>query len=334
MRMKREELLRQLEMVSPGLAQKDIIEQSSCFVFQDKKVMTFNDEVSCSVPTTLDVEGAVTADPLLKLLRKMPEDTINIEVVEGELLIKGKGRRLGIRMEKEVLLPVKDIEQPEEWTPIGENFTEAVDIVRHCAGQVEDQFSLTCVHITPEHVEACDNFQIARYPIKTGFEKSTLVRGSSLRHIVGLGIQEFSETENWLHFRGVDGLIFSCRRYMEDYPDLSNFLDVKGSPAVLPKGLVEAVANAEIFSSEGIEENQVLVKLRAGKLTLEGRGPSGWYAERKAIKYDGEPLDFMIAPKILSEIIKRTNECEIAKGRIKIDGGKFRYVSSTSQPTA
>ena len=46
MRVSREKLMQALEAVSPGLANRELIEQSSCFVFKSGMVMTFNDEVA------------------------------------------------------------------------------------------------------------------------------------------------------------------------------------------------------------------------------------------------------------------------------------------------
>ena len=79
MRINREELLHQLETVAPGLSQKAIIEQSNCVVFQDGKVQTFNDEVSCCTDCCLKITGAVKAKALLELLRKLSEDQLDIE---------------------------------------------------------------------------------------------------------------------------------------------------------------------------------------------------------------------------------------------------------------
>ena len=185
MRVNREELLKVLQSVSPGLAAKEILEQSSCLVFLDGKVATFNDEVACSRKSPLDLTGAVKAKPLLELLGKLAEDDIEVEQSNGELLVKGKRRKAGVRMEAEVMLPVDAVEEPDEWMKLPAEFSEAVSIVHTCASGEESQFVLTCVHIHPEYLEACDKLQVVRYPLETGVEESTLVRAESLRKIVG-----------------------------------------------------------------------------------------------------------------------------------------------------
>jgi len=306
---------------------REIIEQSSCFIFKDKRVMTYNDEVACSQKSCVDIEGAVQAIPLVSILRKLQEEEIDIILSEGELLIKGKRRKSGIRMDANILLPVDSVEKPKKWKKLPEDFVDAVSIVQECAGRDESQFTMTCVNLSQKWIEACDNYQAARYKIKMDVEQSTLVRKESLKYIVSLDMTEFSETKTWIHFRNPTGLVLSCRRFVEEYPDLSIILKMKGIPAILPKGLKEAAERAEIFSAENAEDNQVTIQLKKGKLKITGRGASGWFSEVKDIKYDGKPLSFTIAPKLLAELVQRHNKCEIAPDRLKVDVDKFQYVT-------
>ena len=331
-RVNRQNLLLSLESVAPGLASREVIQQSTCVVFHAGKVFTFNDEVACSRETPLKgVEGAVKAKPLLDLLSKLKEDEIEIEVTEEEFLIRGKGKKSGIRKEAEILLPVDAVETPEVWKDIPPDFTEAISIVSACTSSEESQFVLTCVHLTPDCVESTDRYQIARYPISTGLTRDMLVRGESIKKIVPLDMTQFSETPSWIHFRNENGLVLSCRRYLEDFPDLSRFLSTDDtSPVTLPGGLAEMVAAAEIFSSENSAGNAIAVDLRADRIVFEGEGASGWYKEMKKISYSGIPIRFMIAPKLLLEISKKSNSCGVAPGRLCITSSKFFYPTCTN----
>ena len=329
MKLDREEFLRKLEAVVPGVAIREAVEQSTCFVFKDGRAITFNDEIACSVACDIGVDGAVAAKPLLDLLAKMVEKEVDVSMREGggELLVKGKRRRAGITLEAEITLPIGAVEPPTTWAKLDPEFADAVGVVQQCASKDANNFSLTCIHITPKCVEACDNFQLARYPLDTGVVGECLVKRDSLKHVTGLGMTEVSETKTWLHFRNPTGLILSVRREMLEFVNLDAVLKMNGTPTTLPGGLAEAVEKAEIFSSENSENNVVIVELKAGQLRLRGIGASGWYEERKDVKWDGEPLSFSMAPKLLVDITTRTNDCYIAPGRLKIDGGKFEYVT-------
>jgi len=329
MRINREELLEQLESVSSGLSTREIIEQSSCFVFRDNVAMTYNDEVACTQESCLSITGAVIAMPLVSILRKLKEDELEITTDKGELLIKGKRKKAGIRMDTEILLPVDTIEEekPDKWKSLPDDFADAISIVQQCAGKDETRFSLTCVHITPKWVEACDSYQAARYRVKMKMEKPTLVRKESIKYITDLDMSEFSETKSWIHFRNSSGLILSCRRWVEDYPKLSGLLKVEGTPTKFPKGLVEAIEKAEVFSTENVESNQVIIKLKLNKLQIKGEGASGYYQEIKDVKYKGKPLSFRVSANLFADLIRHYNSCEITADRLKVNTGKYSYVT-------
>ena len=120
----------------PGLSPKEIIEQSSCFVFMDRMVHTYNDEISCSQSSLLKVEGAVPAIPFISILRKLEEDELDIRTNEenSQLLVKGKRRRAGIRIDSKVLLPIEEVDKPKKWKPLPADFADAVAITQPCAG--------------------------------------------------------------------------------------------------------------------------------------------------------------------------------------------------------
>lgn len=333
MRINREEFLKQLESVLPGLSvsAKEVVEQASCFVFKGKTVGTFNDEIACLQKSLLHIEGAIPAMPFISILRKLKEEELEIELNDNktQLLIKAKQKRSGINMERDILLPIEAVDKPKKWKKLPENFADAVAIVQPCAGNNEAQFAMTCVHITPKHIEACDNHQVTRFRILTDVGKPILIRKESLKHIIPLGMVEFSETKRWIHFRDSDGLVLSCRYEVDDYPsdDISKVLQVKGRSLTLPKGLKEAVEKAEIFSSENTEGSDVIVNIKKGKFKITGKGVSGWFTEIKQSKYEGESLQFTIPPRLLIELVQHYNECEVTESRLKIKGGKFTYVT-------
>jgi len=327
MRINREKLLEQLESVLPGLSTREIIEQSSCFVFQDKVVMTYNDEVACTQKSCLPIEGAVTAIPLVSILRKLKEEVLEITVSKEELLIKGKRKKVSIRMDTDILLPIDSVEKPKKWKDLPDDFTNAISIIQQCSGKDETKFSLTCVHLTPKWIEATDGYQAARYKISMEMDEATLVRKESIKYIIDLDMSKFSETKNWIHFKNSSGLILSCRRWIEDFPKLSKLLKVDGTPTKFPKGLIEAVEKAEIFSAENAEDNQVIINLKPNKLRITGKGASGYYQEIKDIKYKGESLTFRVAAGLFADLIRHHTSCEIMFDRLKVASGKYTYIT-------
>lgn len=334
----RKDLILRLEGVQPGIGTPVIeksVEQTICFAFKGGEVFTYRDEIACRGPGLPDaaITGAVQSKPLLAYLAKMGDADATVEiVVEGnELVVSGKGRRKGIRirMEAEVLLPTS-IEQPESWRPLPDGFNEAVSIVGECAGTDETVFDLTCVHVHPRWVEACDGLKMARYKIDTGVGEPLIVRRDSLAHVPKLGMAEWGETKGWLHFRRADGLTLSCRRYLEEYRDLSAFLKVEGAEKIdIPKTLGEAMARAEVSSSDvgSSEDNQVLVELRDGEMTIKAQGATSRTWERKKVAYRGDPIAFLASPKLLTELAEKHQQAEVTPDRLMVKGERWRFVA-------
>ena len=333
MKIEREHLLNLLRMLTPGLASRAIIEQSGDFVFESGRVHSFNDEVVCSVDSPIDVTMAVPSGPLLGLLEKMPDKEVEVTLEDSKLLIRGKQRRGTIRVSNDIILPINEVEQPDKWTKMPKDLTEAIRIGGMCSGTDASQAVLTCVHIHPERVESCDNFQLCRYPIKTGVKESVLVRYSSLTPMFSIPMTAIAVTPSWLYFKNDSGLTMGFRRLVEQYPgdDIGEVLSFTGSPAKFPDSAGDVLARCEVFSKENLDANLVTVVLKSGKVSLIGRGPSGWYEERLKAGYSGPDASFSIRPSLLVELMKKADVCQVSDGKLKVETDQMSYVVCTGK---
>lgn len=328
MKVNREALLNDLALVKAGLSPREFIEQSSCFVFQDGMVMTFNDEVACRKSIDLNITGAVQAPALVAILEKLEEPELKVrENDNGELEFRGKNKGFAITKDAEVFLPIDRVEVPEKWRSIPAEFSEAVELVRQCVSKDETKFTLTCVHLHPEYIEACDNSQIMRCKIDTGLKRPILVRGSSLAHITSLGMDQIATTKSWIHFKNPTGLIFSCRKYIDEYYGTDELLKFKGHPIVIPKGMAKAADRAAIFAADKSGDPLVMISLSNGVMKIKGEGLSGNYWEAKKVNYQGPAMDFLIAPALLRHIAERYSDAALTSDKLKVSGGHWEYVT-------
>lgn len=326
----RTELLKVLEMLAPGVNAKGS-DQSNCYVFKDGAVFSFNGEVACYHAAGLgEITGAVPAASLLNQLHKWAEDDIELEADGPVLWVYGNRKKAHFNMESEVVLPVGQVTRPAEadWKELPPRFCDAVGLVQACAGKDLNKFQATCVHLHPDWIEATDNTQVARFTIPTGFVR-TLVRATSIRGVASLGMTHACQTDTWVHFRNAAGLVYSCLRYDDEYPDVGDALKVEGTKTHFPKTLQDSIDRAELFSREKSDDNQVEVALLPGKLRIKGVGSSGGYDETREVAYDGERMKFLIAPRMLAEIVRDHNEIYLAPGKIVVDGGAFVYRTCT-----
>ncbi len=324
----RKELLRKLECVADGLARTPSVSQSDCFVFKDGKLHTFNETVACILPFDLGVTGAVSSKELLQVLKKHDKDELDVFEEEGNLIIKVPQEKTSIRMEDKIRLPLK-MDSPERWRPLPQDFWEAVSFVQNCCAKKDKKQLLTCVHLSNKWVEASDRYQVARWYIDLDLVRPILIRREALKGAAGLSMTEFGESQSWAHFRNAAGLVLSCRRYLEEYPNMTSFLDVTGKTLKLPKELDGALSRASVFADTD-DLGFVRVDLRRDKLKITGTGANGKHRAVRDCSFDGEEMSFGANPKILSEIGKKTDTAVLSKGRMKFSSDKWVFVAVTA----
>lgn len=331
MQIERETLLKQLEIVAPGTSTKEIIEQSSCVVFHGGFLLSYNSEIACRLQSDIELSGAIHANTMLEALRKLKEEIITIEEQEGEIVIIGKNKKIGIRREATIQLPLEDIETPSKWHKLPEEFNDALQMVVNCASKDEQKFNVTCVQIHPEWIQATDDYQLAQYRMELkGIESDHMVRANTIKQIIPFAVTKMSVTENWVHFRSPIGLIISCRQHVVNYPDTSAFIKQEGTLIRLPKALVDAADLAEIFSGQNPDKNEITITLKPGKMIVYGEGVSGWSRETKKIKYTGEEIRFRAIPRLLRQIAQNHNDCEVCERVLKVTGNNYTYISALS----
>lgn len=340
MKVRRENFLRVLESVSPGLKVGGS-DQSGCFAFVGGVVRTYNDDVACVAPSGLgkDVYGAVAAERLLNMLRKLPDDDIDVGVKDAHLVLRGKSsRKSGHRLESAVSMPELD-EAPEGWAPLPADFADAVGMVHRCASTSSDpqDYQSVCVNLHPEWLEAGDDHQFCRWNTPLPLSAATLVRASALSKLPALGVTEVAETGGWLHFRGAGGLTYSCRRTLDEYPSetFDQIFEMAGDTIQLPKGLSEAAQRAGEWSAENGDRDFVSVKItheRGGLLWVESTSVGGYYQEPKRILWSGPEFSFMIGPKLLADLVQKHNEFVLSPDRLKVGGEKWLYVCCLGVP--
>lgn len=343
-RVDRLQLLNELEAVAPGIDRREIVEQSNHFIFQGGKVKTYNDEIACVGSHSLGKKftGAVQATKLLEILRKLDnakDDKLDFEITRSELRFSAGNKSGGVGMDKEITNPVYQQELPDdtEWSKLPDDFEQAIRYVSKSASRVSQMSLMTCVHILPKWIEAFDNQSISRYRLATGFPKHTCLRASSISQIADMQITDFCLKGAWAHFRNDAGTILSCRRWenekdLESFANTSQYLKIADAePIHIPRSVSKAADKAEVFSTDNSAENpEIMCNLSPNKITITGRGVSGWYREVIRLEeYKGRDMAFRIDPKLLKEIFSKTEEqiCEVNADRLRVKVGKLTWVT-------
>jgi len=331
MEINRKQLLSELKTVEGGVASKETVAQSKCFVFQNGEVMTYNNEIACRTKSSLDITAAIDADKMLNMVSKWPEDVIEFKKIKGRLQFKGKAKRGYFKTEDKIALPIADVDTPKKWKALSQEIIDALKLVSGCASTKSEAPHLACIHFTNKWVEATDGIQAGRCLVKTPFKSSTLLNHRSIAQVISLEMNEISASKNWVHFKNADGLVISCHKYPnpEDFisDKLTGIFKAKGSPGVLPKGIKELVDRLKIFIDDDVTP-WLKVKVTPEYIEVKGEGKYGSQTERKKVKYSGKPIGFSINPQLFSDLADKYNKCEISDKVIKVEKDNFQYVTS------
>lgn len=331
----RDEFVQALAATEPGLSTgRETVTQGSCYVFHGGYVHTFNDETYCRHRCAVPIEGAVPAKGLIEATSKFTSDTIKVLVTPGELVLTCGRRRAGFRVE-DVLLQLDAVELVDECdmqdaTPA---FSSSLSRAASCVGKDEQRFYRCCVHMANGYVESCDNHHMIRCYTDTPEVKDDaqfLIRGEAAEGLSGVCVAKYATNAAWLAMKTKEGTDYYIRRYADDYPDLSTFIesDCKGQPFRSPEGLVAAIEGANVFARES-EEGHINVTMDGGKTLIRGEGATGWFEEVLVTTFDGQPVSFTTNPKIFKQFVERYNVGVLCDGYLKV-GSRDDFIYLTS----
>ncbi len=338
MQINRNKLKEALEIVKPGLANKELIEQSTSFAFMGDRVVTYNDEISISHRIKgLDLTGAIKADRLYALLGKIKKDEIEIEAKGNEVQIRAGRSHAGFTLQREIKLPLEEeIIQKGKWKELPAKFLDFMGLAVSSCGKELAKAILMCVHVNEKgFIEGSDDRRITRCDLGESMPvKTFLIPASAVLDMLRIKPTKIAEGEgSWMHFHNPMGTIISCRLFDDKYPNCSSILRMEGAELVLPHSIKEVLERANVFAKrDHLLDEELFVTIQNGRIRIEAEADSGWFREETKIEYNHAPISFQIVPYLLKGILSDKNQsCEISKGKIKFEGKGWVYVSLLRQ---
>jgi len=328
--MNKTELQKALEIVKPGLANKEMIEQSNSFAFMKGRVVTYNDEISISHPVEgLEIEGAIQAEELYKLLGKIKKDEIEITTKGNEIILESGRAKAGLTLQQEIKLPLEEIGEQGKWEKLPENFLKHMKFAMAACSHNMHKPALTCVYVNEDIIEAADGYRIARCQLEEKMPVRTfLIPATSVVELIKLELEMIADGEGWVHFQTDEGTIISCRVFEDKFPECSHFMNVEGVPITFPKTINEVLDRAAVFSKrDHFLDEHIIITLEDKRLKVSSESDSGWFEEDINTKYDGDPVTFSIIPYLLKDILAETLTCTLGENRLKFKGVNWEYLS-------
>ena len=336
MKINRAEFIKVLNSVKPGLATKELVEQSMSFIFKGGQVITYNDEVAVHAPLKDDfeVDGAVPAKEFLAILGKFKGEDVELEPLENELRLKCGKSKAGIPLSGNIVLPISDINIPDEWYDLPNDFMDAIKACLPSTSRDLTRPVLTTIHLNNDFAESTDNARITRW---TWTEDAALgaddflLPAEAATALTRFDAVEYRCEDGWAHFSNGKGVVFSCRISEGNFPNIDEHI-VGGTSIgkiIFPEGMAEMLDRAGVFANNGSGAyNPVNISIdKKGLMVLRGEGDSGWYEESCRVKWDGDSeIAFSIHQAHLQDILKTTSGASIGDGKILFETDNFVHL--------
>lgn len=335
MEIKKTTLIDALEIVKPGVANKELIEQANSFAFLNGRVATYNDEISISHPIEdLPLTGAINADNLYNFVNKISGGTISLEIVNNEIIVTSGRSKAGFALYSEVTLPLMNIDEIKHWKELPEHFLKHMKFAAAAASTDVSQMLLTCVHIDAKgFIEASDGNRIVQctLPSELSFSNFLLPSRAALQ-VIRLAPTSISRDKGWVHFKNEDNTVISCRVLEEKYPNIKAHLKIKGKEITFPQSTQEVLERASVFSKRDyVLDESVIITIADKRLTVKSASSTGWFEEKLNINYTDTPISFAITPYLLRDILSETFHCIISESRIRFEGSDWLYIAALGE---
>lgn len=317
MKINKEQLIKTMDLVKPGLSTKDLIEFTDSFSFADDLLTTFNDEICIRAPFKSGIEGAIKAEKFIQVCNKLAADKngdFDIKQKDNELLIRGKRTKAGLVFNPEGALPLEEIGSlPEKWSKLPKNFLEGIRLSTFCASTDASLPVITCIYITNTILQTTDRYRAFKFNLSEKIKSPFLLPANCASIIIKYPIIKYAIGRNWAHFKTAEGLIISSRIYNETFPDISKFYNQKGIEISFPKNTLQALEKAGVFcEGESISDHLVTVVISSKKTWFKSQSAAGWFEETIPFRNKGidAQISFEININFLADILKTAKTCK------------------------
>lgn len=317
MKTNKKELLRKLEIVKPGVANKEIIEFTDSFSFTGTSLLTFNDAICMNIPFESEFEGTVKADQFFKIVRKLAPDkdgNLSLDPSDTELIISGKRAKSGVLYNENGSLPLEEVELPEKWLKLPKDFIKGLKMSLFCVSNDASMPLMTCVNIDGNIMQASNGIRIFQYELESKIKHPFLIPADRANTVTKYNIIKYNVDDNWAHFKTKEGLVISARVYQEEeYPEIEELLNIKGGEFIFPATMTEVVDRAVVFCDGDLNADATInIDIKSKLVLVHSKSPKGWFKEKIPNKSSVE-VNFQINAFFLLDILKETRKCVLSK---------------------
>ncbi len=323
MKLNRNELLKAIAVVKPGIASKEIIQQMVHIIFMGDYIASYNDNISVIAPFKTDFKTSVHGEEFYKAIDIVNEEEVDISIDKALLKIKSKRTKAGMstivgeneKVEERITDLIARTNAKRFWKTLPEDFLAGVSLCMFCTDKDMTRGVTTCIAVKGGELFSTDNFRASKYVMKNKMDDMFIPSISAL-HLVKYNVTKYGTSEGWIHFKTEDGILFNCKTMIGVYPfeSMMDFFREPSDEIILPKELQEAMKAASAFAEGEVDiAKSVEITIEKNILTCRSEKDRGWIEKEIVLeKPVRKKLLFYINPIFLDQILNRTTSFFIA----------------------
>lgn len=313
------ELLKVITAVKPGLAKKEFIEQTTHLIFTGTEMATYNDQIAILYPLSTDFKCSVSGDEFYKILASIKEDDVEITVDEKQVKIKSKKTKAGMstivgesaKVESLIEKLKTDISAKRFWKPLPEDFIEGVRLCSFSAHRDMTQKDRCCVAVRKDTVVSTDGIRISRYLLKEPVKDEMLIPIREVLELIKYDVVDYGKSQGWLHFRTEDGVIFNCRMFIGTYmfDSILKYVREPINEIIVPFEMQEVMRAAAVVAEGDVDIAKIVeVTIEKGQITCrsEDKGKK-WMEKTVDLEgYDKAKVVFYVNPNFFAQVLDKS----------------------------
>jgi len=341
MKIQKEDLLEILEAVKPGLAKKEIIDETGNFVFTGTGLFTYNDLLCIAYPLESGLDVSIPSEEFYKIVKRLKKGILTLNVANQKLKLRAKNTTAELAVITETELPgfIGRIKIPpktsKKWKDLPEELVEGMLWCSFTAMKSNVIPTLSGIYVTGNMVLTSDELRVSKYTLEKTSPFTFLLPHETFKTIESFEPSKFHVGKDWAFFMNDAGVIV-CSRVLpaESYPhtELSAQFSIGRSKALtLPNDLLTALDLGEVLAEGGIpEEKRVDLEIKSKQIIVSSSKAETGSITTK-VKFDGDiktPIKVTINPIHLKDVLQSAAKVRFGTDRALFSAGPFSHLVS------
>jgi hypothetical protein len=335
MKINREELIQNLNLIKDQIGGGKILKYNSNFIFNGEFLIVFNDRIFAAIKFPTEFIANVPGEEFFKIINSIRAKNINItKKEEDNLSITTKNINILIKclsIDLSIIDQLFSSLQKNNWSVLPVNFTEGLLLNVFCTSRDFTKPLFTCVHVKGKIVEATDNYRISRFVMSTDVKEEFFLPNDNVLSFLKLKIlfSHYQKINNWLFFSDEQKKVyFGMRDMVGEFPDTSSFFAMKGKKVILPGNIESNIDLVSVLAEGDYDfDKRITFEIKDGILKCRTSHEKG-KIETKINIDTKQKILFEINPIFLKEIIKKTKTFVYNDSFLKFIDSNYQYIIS------